>query len=191
MLGVNLVNALDSRSLSIGQAFDTVLAEDLVVDGSLVARAGSPATGVVRDLQLAGRVDGVETLVVALTSLEAEDGRRYPLTSSTNTYTAEKTTKRDAVTVGAASAVGALIGGIAKGGKGAATGAAAGAAAGAGVVLTTRGEPVHLQPGTWLGFTLEDGLRIPVPEQPREKPSPAEQPFEIQPEAPTNIAGRG
>jgi hypothetical protein len=162
-LPVRLVNALHSRSLEIGQSFAARLDQDLYVGNDRVSRAGSRVTGVVRDIRESGRVQGVETLVLGLESLEAEDGHGYSIETSLATFTAQESHKRDAATIGGASAVGAIIGGIAKGGKGAATGAAAGAAAGAGVVLGTRGEPVHLEAGTQLVFTLEHDLSVTLP----------------------------
>ncbi|MET0625034.1 MAG: hypothetical protein ABW250_18960 [Pyrinomonadaceae bacterium] len=57
------------------------------------------------------------------------------------------TTKDDAVKVGAAAGIGAVIGAIAGGGKGAAIGAAIGGGAGTAGVMTQRGQDIRLEPG--------------------------------------------
>jgi len=62
----------------------------------------------------------------------------------------KSTTKEDAVKVGAAAGIGAIIGGIAGGGKGAAIGAILGGGAGGAGVMTQRGKDIRLEPGQQL-----------------------------------------
>ncbi len=62
--------------------------------------------------------------------------------------------------MGAGAGAGALIGGIAKGGKGAAIGALIGAGAGGGAVLATKGKEVHLESGQALEVHLTEAARI-------------------------------
>ncbi len=59
-------------------------------------------------------------------------------------------TKNDAVKVGAGAGIGAIIGGIAGGGRGAAIGAIIGGGAGTARVMTQRGKDIHLEPGQQL-----------------------------------------
>ncbi|HJQ34972.1 MAG TPA: hypothetical protein VJ866_22675 [Pyrinomonadaceae bacterium] len=59
-------------------------------------------------------------------------------------------TKDDAVKVGAAAGIGAIIGAIAGGGKGAAIGAVLGGGAASGGVMTQRGKDIRLEPGQQL-----------------------------------------
>jgi hypothetical protein len=56
--------------------------------------------------------------------------------------------------------LGAIIGGIAGGGKGAAIGAGAGAATGAGVELATSGQRVRVPSETRLTFVLDSAVRM-------------------------------
>jgi hypothetical protein len=60
------------------------------------------------------------------------------------------TTKEDAIKVGGAAGIGAIIGGIAGGGKGAGIGAIIGGAAGTGAVMTQRGKDIRFEPGQQL-----------------------------------------
>ncbi len=62
----------------------------------------------------------------------------------------KSTTKEDAIKVGGAAGIGAIIGGIAGGGKGAGIGAIIGGAAGTGAVMTQRGKDIHFEPGQQL-----------------------------------------
>jgi len=184
---VKLTFGLNSRDLKIGDSFEAELGDDLEIEGRVVARAGSPIKGVVSDLRSAGRARGVESLSLTLSSLEAQGGRDYRLDTSVATFAARETHKRDAATVGATTALGAIIGAIAHGGKGAATGAAAGAAAGTGVVLATQGDPVKLDAGTRLSFTLESPLRMPALNEAGRERVPESRP---EPQANPNISQR-
>jgi hypothetical protein len=60
------------------------------------------------------------------------------------------TTKEDAIKVGGAAGIGAIIGGIAGGGKGAGIGAIIGGAAGTGAVMSQRGKDIRFEPGQQL-----------------------------------------
>lgn len=62
----------------------------------------------------------------------------------------KSSTKDDAVKVGAGAGIGAIIGGIAGGGKGAGIGAVIGGAAGTARVVTQRGKDIRLEPGQQL-----------------------------------------
>ncbi|HEU4596179.1 MAG TPA: hypothetical protein VFS10_13655 [Pyrinomonadaceae bacterium] len=62
----------------------------------------------------------------------------------------KSTTKEDAIKVGGAAGIGAIIGAIAGGGKGAGIGAVIGGAAGTGAVMTQRGKDIRFEPGQQL-----------------------------------------
>jgi hypothetical protein len=156
---VELDVTLHSRRLAAGDRFEASLARDLVAGGWTLARTGAPVVGKVVEAVEAGRVKGREQLRLTLSQLEL-DGRSYPVRASVTTFTADDSKKRDAKLIGGGAAVGALIGGIAGGGKGAATGAAIGGAAGTGTVLATRGEPVVLEAGSRLDFTLAQAVAV-------------------------------
>jgi hypothetical protein len=145
-----------------GDRFEASLLDNLVADGQLLAPRGAPVTGRIVEVREAGRVRGLEQLSLTLAGVDIA-GRSYPIRASVATFTARDSKSQDAAVVGGSAAVGALIGGIAKGGRGAATGAAAGAATGAGVILATRGQAVQLDAGTRLDFTLTEPVPVELP----------------------------
>jgi uncharacterized protein YcfJ len=75
---------------------------------------------------------------------------------------APTTKKKDALTIGAPAAGGAIVGGIVGGKKGAGIGALAGGGAGTAVVLSTRGKDVRIGRGTTLAVRLTAPLTITV-----------------------------
>jgi hypothetical protein len=77
---------------------------------------------------------------------------------------APATKTKDAMTIGAPAAGGAVVGGIVGGKKGAGIGALAGGGAGTAVVLSTRGKDVHIGSGTTLAIRLVAPLTVTVPE---------------------------
>lgn len=165
-LTVRTRTGIRSRDMRAGDRIDVVLANDLVVDGRTVASHGDPAIARVKDVDHAGKVEGREHLVLELTEVTLGD-RLYPVETSDVTFVAEGSKKRDAGVIGGGAIVGAIIGAITGEGDGAAKGAAIGAAAGTGVVLTTKGKSVRLEPGTPITFTLQEHVRIRGTESPR------------------------
>ena len=146
-------SALSTESAESGQTFQAALAEPLIVDGKQIAPKDAEVDAVIVDADKGGRVKGVASISVRLTKLHLNSGAA-PIKTGVYTKEARATKKKDAVTVGIVSGVGAAIGAIAGGGKGAAIGAGSGAAAGTGVVLATRGEPAVIAAESLLTFRL-------------------------------------
>lgn len=150
----------------ISRVEQTVLAHitsDLVVNGRTVLAAGSRVSGVVTDATRSGKVEGRAHVAVRFTSVTAgHDGVQYRIDAATIGRTAPATKQKDALKIGAPAAGGAIIGAIAGGKKGAAIGTAVGGGAGTAVVLSTRGEEVHLPKGTALTLKLSEPLTLRV-----------------------------
>jgi hypothetical protein len=156
---VRTVQTLSTKTAEDGTRFEATLREPLVVGNYVVAPKGARASGVVVKSDDGGRVKGVASIAVQLTSLEV-NGREVEISTSSVTHVAKSTKKNDAVKVGVASGIGAAIGAIAGGGKGAAIGAGAGAGAGTGVVLATKGEAAVIPSESPLTFTLKAPLTV-------------------------------
>jgi len=156
---VRIVQTLSTKTAENGQRFETTLREPLIVGNYVVAPKGARAYGVVANSDDGGRVKGVASITVKLTSIEV-NGRDLDITTSSVTHQAKSTKKTDAVKVGVASGIGAAIGAIAGGGKGAAIGAGAGAGAGTGVVLATKGEPAVIPSESPLTFRLNAPVTV-------------------------------
>jgi len=139
------------------------LAKPLVIHGETALPAGSRVGGVVTDAKQSGRVKGLAHVAVRFDSITpAGDGERYRIQTTAVGRTAPATKKKDALEIGAPAAGGALIGALVGGKKGAAIGAAAGGGAGTAVVLSTRGQEVHLNKGAVLTLRLTEPVTVHV-----------------------------
>jgi hypothetical protein len=115
--------------------------------------AGATLSGMVTDVERAGRVKGKSLLSLRFTDVII-DGERTSIATNPITVEGEGDMKGDATKIGVGAGVGAVVGGILGGGSGAAKGAAIGGGAGTGVVLATRGKDVALASGTTLTTEL-------------------------------------
>jgi hypothetical protein len=152
-------SALSTKTANSGDTFTATLTAPLVVDGKEVAPSGSRVQGKVVNSDDGGRVKGVASISVRLTSLRVGN-RDVAITTGTVGRQARTTKKKDAVKVGIGAGIGAAIGAIAGGGQGAAIGAGAGGAAGTGLVLATKGEPAVIPAETVLTFKLTTPLTL-------------------------------
>jgi hypothetical protein len=150
-----LVRMLDGASSndSKGKRFTTTLEGDLIVNGQMVARAGSKIYGRVENVQKAGRFVGQSSLDLRLTEITI-GGSFVPIVTGPYAQAGERSMRKTA----RGAAAGAAIGAIADGGDGAAKGAAIGAVA-SGV---KRGQAIVVSPGTVLEFTLQQPVTLNV-----------------------------
>ncbi len=160
-LRVRTTTTLSTKSTNSGEKFSGSLAEPLLVDGKTILPKDADVEGVVAEADEGGRVKGVASISLRLTSVEL-GGKQVPVKSSLYVKAAPATKKKDAVKVGIGAGVGAAIGAIAGGGKGAAIGAASGAGAGTGVVLATRGAPAEIPAESVISFRLAAPLEVNV-----------------------------
>jgi hypothetical protein len=162
-LQVVLDTAIGSDTSRVEQAVRAHLSRAVLVDGETALAEGSTISGVVTEATRSARVKGRAHLAVdfnLVTPRGTDD--RYQIQAASISRTAAAETRKDAVTIGAPAAGGAIIGGIVGGGKGAAIGAAAGGGAGTAVVLSTRGREVHLPAGSALRVRLTEPFTIRV-----------------------------
>src|SRR5690348_5634471 len=132
VIGVRTPAEISTSKMKDGSVFDALLETDLVMDGTLLAKAGSTVNCIVVSSDPGGRVKGVANISVAARAIHGVGGNTIAI--KTESYSSANTTKKkDAVRTGIATGIGAAIGGLAGGGKGAAIGAGAGAAAGVGI----------------------------------------------------------
>lgn len=162
-LRVRTTSTLSTKTNAAGDVFEASLAEPVVVDGRQVLPRGAAVKGRVVEADPGGRVKGLATLSLALTSVTA-GGEVVPVSTGAVAQQAKSSTKKDAAKVGIGAGIGAAIGAIAGGGKGAAIGAAAGGGAGTGAVLATRGDAAVVPAETVLTFTLSKPATLRVKE---------------------------
>lgn len=146
-LVVRMMDSVSSQS-RVGATFTTKLEYNLVVDGKVAIKAGTPLYGKVQSSNQAGRAFGRSTLDVRLTSVVPGIS---PIPISTSNYAEAGAASIRKAAGGAA--VGAAIGAIAGD-------AGAGAAIGASASLLKRGQTVTIPPGTLLEFTLTQPLNF-------------------------------
>ena len=120
---------------------------------------GRSASGVVVDAKPLGRFKGGASLQLRLTSI-AVGGSEQSISTSSVVRTATGKGKRTAVLAGGGAALGALIGGLAGGGKGAGIGALAGGGAGAGGAAFTGNKDIVLPAESALSFKLEQPIEV-------------------------------
>ena len=158
-LTVRLSQAVGSKISQAGQSFSGTVAHAVVIGGKTAIPAGTPVSGTVVDAKPLGRFAGGASLTLKLSSINLHGSEREIQTSA-DTQTAKGKGKRTAVLAGGGAAVGALIGGLAGGGKGAGIGALAGGGAGTGGAAFTGNKDIVLPAESVLSFTLEQPLEV-------------------------------
>jgi hypothetical protein len=156
---VRLGEALGSKISSPGQSFTATLAAPIDVDGKTAIPSGATARGTVTDAKPLGRFKGGAVLRIKLNTITA-NGTDHAITTSTLTRIEKGKGKRTAVMAGGGAAVGALIGGLAGGGKGAAIGAVAGGGGGTAGAAYTGNKDVVLPAESAVGFKLVAPLEL-------------------------------
>jgi hypothetical protein len=151
-ISVRVGQEISSGTAKVGDRFDASLARDLVGGGKIIAKVGAPVRGKVTLAKSSGRLHAPGQLSVRLTSVHVE-GKTLPISTSSYHLEGKSHTKSNATKIGGGAALGAVIGGIAGGGKGAAIGAGAGGAAGTGVAAATGKEEAVIPAEKALSFT--------------------------------------
>jgi hypothetical protein len=158
-LTVSLGQAVGSKISQPGQTFAATLSTPIEVDGKTVIPAGAAATGTVVDAKPLGRFAGGASLTLKLTSITVK-GEPKSIETSSVVQTARGKGKRTGVMAGGGAGVGALIGGLAGGGKGALIGGLAGAGAGTAGAAFTGNKDIVLPAESALTFTLSQSLEV-------------------------------
>ncbi len=156
---VRLAQSVGSKISQPGQSFSGTVAESVAVGGRTAIPAGAKVNGTVVDAKPLGRFAGGASLSLRLNSVDI-NGTGVPIQTSSVTQTEKGKGKRTAVLAGGGAAVGALIGGLAGGGKGAGIGALAGGGAGTGGAAFTGNKDIVLPAESALTFTLSQPLQI-------------------------------
>jgi hypothetical protein len=158
-LTVRLGESVGSKISSPGQSFSATLASAVKLDGTEVIPAGTSARGTVVDAKPLGRFKGGALLELRLTSITI-NGSEKTIETSAVERTEKGKGKRTAVLAGGGTALGAIVGGLAGGGKGAAIGALAGGGAGAGGAAFTGNKEIVLPAESALSFRLKSSLEV-------------------------------
>ncbi len=161
-VAVTTLSSLGSKISVSGDAFSATVAQPVVVNGVTVIRAGSQANGTVVDAKPLGKFKGGASLSLRLDTVRAF-GTTYQIASSTIDRAEKGKGKRTAGFIGGGAGGGALIGGLAGGGKGALIGGLIGAGAGTAGAAFTGNKDIVIPAETTLTFRLEHSLTVPNP----------------------------
>jgi hypothetical protein len=159
VLAVRLEEPLGSKASQQGQRFQVSLSEPIVVGGQTVIPKGASGSGTVTEAHAAGRFKGGASLSLVLDSLTVK-GVPYKIQTTPATQASKGKGKRTAAMVGGGAGTGALIGGLAGGGKGAAIGALVGAGAGTAGAGLTGNKDISLPVETVVSFQMTEPLTL-------------------------------
>ena len=172
---VRLNSDLSSEHGRVGDTFRSTTVDPVYSSGGvLVIPQGSTVTGVVTNIQRAGRDGKPATMDVSFTAVNLPNGVRRAISGSLTdlsssggksdnegTVSANRTSKRKLKFIGGGAAGGALIGAIAGGGKGLAIGAGIGAVTGLIGSKVKKGHEVKIKSGTEFGVILNRSVALP------------------------------
>jgi hypothetical protein len=158
---IRTIDSIDSSQQKAGYRFTASLETSLQSDNVVVARRGTRVYGVLSSASSAGRMKGSSELGLELTDIVI-NGTAYPLLTSSYEIEGKGEGGNTAKKVVGGAGLGALIGGIAGGGKGAGIGALIGGGAGTAVASSKKGQQLSIPSESLLEFRLAQPVDLPV-----------------------------
>jgi hypothetical protein len=154
---IRLQTPLNSGTAKPEDRFEATTILDYTPSGSreVVIPAGSTVRGFVSSVKAAGKIERKGSLTLSFDEIRV-NAKSYRLRASV-TQTLDPKVAEDMTRIGAATAVGAVIGGLLGGGKGALLGVLVG---GGGTIAATEGSDVDLPAGTILRIRVDQPLEI-------------------------------
>ncbi|HEY9126471.1 MAG TPA: hypothetical protein VIM62_05050 [Acidobacteriaceae bacterium] len=157
-LAIRIDHTLSSRQSSVGEKFTGEIVEPVRDDaGNAIIPKGSRVRGKVVAVKAPGRFKGAGQLSLRLTGLTV-NGKDYPLDTRRVSEVKKGKGKRTGAFIGGGAGLGALIGGVAGGGKGALIGGLAGAGAGTAGAGLTGNRDLVIPAESIMHFKLSDEL---------------------------------
>jgi hypothetical protein len=158
-LTVRLDQTISSKTAHQGDTFTATTAAPVAIAGKTVIPAGSRVQGVVTQAKSAGKIQGEGVLAVSLNQLTVH-GVAYPIDAEPVATSQKGKGSRTAKIGGGSAAGGALIGGLAGGGKGAAIGALVGGGAGVAGAAMTGNKELEFPAEAALTFRLAQPITL-------------------------------
>jgi hypothetical protein len=158
-LTIRTSQPIGSKTSQSGAVFNGSTMSPIRVGGEVVIPAGSEVVGIVKQAKKAGKIKGAAVLSLVLESVTV-NGHTYNIETEAISQTSTGKGKRSAAVIGGGTGLGAVIGGIAGGGKAAAIGALVGAGAGTVGAATTGNREIELPAESALSFKLAQPLTL-------------------------------
>lgn len=156
---VRMIESVNSDTARLGQTFRASLDDPIYVNGQIVVPRGADVLTKLVEDQQSGKIEGRTVLKLALSTITI-NGTPVPVTSTDVQSESSSRGARSAGVIGGATALGAIVGAIAGGGKGAAIGAGSGAVVGTGAEVLTSGQKVKIPSETRLTFRLQNPVQL-------------------------------
>jgi hypothetical protein len=163
-LEVELRDALSSETSLVGDPVRAVLTRDVLQDGLIALPAGADLVGSVVEAVPQKRIGGQARLAVEFDRVELPSGESVAVLARLDSA-GKKQKKKDAVTIGGATAGGAILGHVLGGDdktQSTLIGAVLGGAIGTAVAAKNQGDPVVLEPGMVSELELESPAHVAV-----------------------------
>jgi hypothetical protein len=154
-LVVRMTQTVSAKNSNVGDTFTGTLVQSVVVHGVKVLPAGTPVTGTVVAAKGQGRFKGSGDLGIAINRVG-----NYPVTTTSYEATGKGKGKRTAGFVGGGAGGGALLGGLAGGGKGALIGGLLGAGAGTAGAAFTGNKDISVPAESVVTFNLSQPITV-------------------------------
>jgi len=158
-LTVRMIDSVDSQTARMGDQFRASIEDPVVINGQTLIPRGTDVSVRLVDDKQSGKISGRTVLTLAITTINV-NGRIIDVTTGDVEQASSSRGGRSAKVIGGATALGAIIGAAAGGGKGAAIGAGSGAAIGTGAEVATKGQRVKIPSESRLTFTLSNDIRL-------------------------------
>lgn len=155
-VSASISQQISAKTANVGDAFSGELSSALTTSGGkVVFPRGTPVEGTVVAAKGRGRFKGEGDLAIQLSSIGG-----HSVTTSAYLKQEKGKGKRTAGIIGGGTGVGALIGGLAGGGKGALIGGLAGAGAGTAGAALTGNKDIVIPAESVVSFTLQSAITI-------------------------------
>jgi hypothetical protein len=158
---IRMIDSIDTTKQKTGFKFTASLETNLQAEDMVVAPRGTLVYGQLVSASSAGSMKGSSELTLELTDIMINN-TAYPLLTSTYEIKGKGEGGNTAKKVVGGAGLGALIGGIAGGGKGAGIGALIGGAGGTAVAASKKGQQLSIPSESLLEFRLQQPVALPV-----------------------------
>jgi hypothetical protein len=162
VIEIRTAERISSESHVSGDTFEATLAGDLMVNGEVIVSRGSEVKGRLLEVLRPGKVKGRGSATFDVQEIRGSE-TAYRVKTNSITIESESTKGKDAAKIGAATAIGAVLGAVFGGKKGAAVGGATAGGAGAAGVLLSRGKDVEIEAERLFSFRLEEDVEFRIP----------------------------